>query len=554
MIFPETVCFYALLFASVLILQATVPPPIFFGAVTIFFLRRKLFCQPQLNPYRGEFYYLLFLAVLFGGIWLTPDFSRPTFVFLRYLFLYLLWHDFQKNTDREEKENIFKILLYFTVFMSIGGIFQVFFSPDPMPVSWGNPDGLKRAFGLFDNPNLFASFLMLPLLGLLFAEKLTFKTPVKLGLAFLLLFLLILTQSRGAIIAFCGTLCLLLPFVPYKKLISLFLLLCLSGFFATGRMKTLEKTNLGVNQRIELYQGIKKYIQANWLTGTSPGSFHLNYPRYRTLGGYYPLYAHNHLLEIICESGIIGLTPFLIWLLFAGLKAFKAARQGVFLPIATLFACILNAQTNSSFSLFVICLSALFIFCLDLPPQEKAAEKTKNKLKIFFNNFCFGFIFYWLTFEFQVKEIMQSPEPLQHITAKIGKSLKTELAPALQRIEITISISENPAEIAAARQWLDELKKAHPHEAEIPFLQARIMLATDHKNQAEELLKEAMKLDPWSEKYAHTLLSLWLYMGKYNEFTTLAERIMGSNPDYLTENPWYEKIKELQKLLKRIKE
>jgi hypothetical protein len=43
-------------------------------------------------------------------------------------------------------------------------------------------------------------------------------------------------------------------------------------------------------------------------------------------------------------------------------------------------------------------------------------------------------------------------------------------------------------------------------------------------------------------------------MGKYNEFTTLAERIMGSNPDYLTENPWYEKIKELQKLLKRIKE
>ena len=48
--------------------------------------------------------------------------------------------------------------------------------------------------------------------------------------------------------------------------------------------RSLSTNELGVNQRLELLRGIQNYLHAEWLTGSGAGTFHLEYPYYRTLG------------------------------------------------------------------------------------------------------------------------------------------------------------------------------------------------------------------------------------------------------------------------------
>ena len=79
----------------------------------------------------------------------------------------------------------------------LGAIYQVFISSEIQSLSWVPEGGIKRAFGLFDNPNLFASSLMMVTFV---ALKLWRDRGLNVLLIIILIATLILTQSRGAIV------------------------------------------------------------------------------------------------------------------------------------------------------------------------------------------------------------------------------------------------------------------------------------------------------------------------------------------------------------------
>lgn len=171
-----------------------------------------------------------------------------------------------------------------------------------------------------------------------------------------------LNPNNAAMIANVGFM------IFYDRRKYLFALLCLAGMLHTESMGGLAALFAGIiiyhrlwwalcilpvfvyfgwgafEGRLEIWAAALKIFQANPLWGTGAGSFPVYYNKIRTEAGTYGTFAHNDIIQIMCDMGLIGL---IIWCIFY-IRSFKTAgRMG-----QAAAGCVL-IQSLVSFSLYI---------------------------------------------------------------------------------------------------------------------------------------------------------------------------------------------------------
>lgn len=185
-----------------------------------------------------------------------------------------------------------------------------------------------RAYGSFGNPNVFGEFLvmMLPLSAVMLAKTKGWKRVFSLfgfactGIA------LVLTMSRGAWLA------AILSFGLFLIIFSRgFLKLAFFGIFAIPFLPSVlpssivsrftsigNMTDTSTSYRVSIWMGSLKMLKDFWPCGVGLGSdaFLKVYPRYALSSAGYALHAHNLFLNFFLETGIFGITVFLILIIY----------------------------------------------------------------------------------------------------------------------------------------------------------------------------------------------------------------------------------------------
>ncbi|MBF0500555.1 MAG: O-antigen ligase family protein [Candidatus Riflebacteria bacterium] len=201
----------------------------------------------------------------------------------------------------------------------------------PMPPTWVDPamkDIIKtRSASTFTDPNVFGAYLasLLPfILAGLFSAAESYLFMALWTLCFFACGMaLFMTFSRGAYMAACaGLLVLTLIMKPSwglttKKQFAIIAVTILMIAFFTGPYKyrlfsMIQSSDMTLSQRNLISKSLIKALPSIPIFGFGLHTFSQVYPRFRTVGGDYPMNAHNEFLQTWVESG-----PFAAALLLA---------------------------------------------------------------------------------------------------------------------------------------------------------------------------------------------------------------------------------------------
>lgn len=531
----------SLTFAGGILLQELIVTSyllVLFGAILLFIDQRNSISSKFL-PILLTLQFLIALDLISGLHWNRSLLMMSHYYVIGFLYIYCRY-----SLDSSQQKSLAVVVLIIILLNCLGGFFQVFISTQPQPLSWVPEGALKRAFGLFDNPNLLASCVMMS--GFLIYKMLRESESkwMLVSLACILIFSLILTQSRGAILGFISGLVIIAYYEGRKQrlLISFFILMCLIGLLFVSEHRGLVANELGVNQRLEMLKGIFNYLKMEWLSGSGAGTFHLEYPRYRTLGGVYPLYAHNHILEIWCELGLAGLILILTWI-YSGLSFGWRCRKEAPVILGFIVACLINSSTNQSFSYFLVAL--FFVLVLALISSENSIDSVINckkvspwwKLGILA---CFSMGIYKYQFDTLVHRFQKNHQLPFSSLSQIPTLWKTDLS--LFGVYANHKY-DDAASTKVLQEWGNYLRSIYPNESIIPFYLAN--LSRSNNAVAASHAYQALSLDPFSEQYTVWLMRLEYSRNNHSKVIDLAERVIGSNPQYEGINVWYDEIYQI---------
>lgn len=252
-------------------------------------------------------------------------------IFAIYL-VFMLFYFVVINTARTKKQ-LFSALTVFAVsgvIVCLYGIAQYVFGWDAS-AAWIDDEMFSdikmRVYSTLENPNVLGEYilLVLPICAALMWQKP--KTLSKLVFAVftgVLLVTLILTFSRGCWIGamviaglfvtfVCGKIwglaLIALPFVPMVLPESI-----INRFLSVGDMK-----DSSTSYRVYIWMGSLAMVKDFWASGIGPGTeaFKAVYPFYSYSGIVAP-HSHNMFLQILVESGIVGIGVFLTTLFMFG--------------------------------------------------------------------------------------------------------------------------------------------------------------------------------------------------------------------------------------------
>ncbi len=270
-----------------------------------------------------------------------------------YALYYICFLLLTKNQDNN------KILLYSCLigcfWVCLEGLNQVIFGAKEL-ATWSDPsipafEKLNRVYSTLLNPNLLAAYL-LPFWGLCFYfaykaftdEKNIIKTFLFSIFAFLIIYLISQTGSRGAWLALMGqigTIGLLL-FIYLRSLPIIFIMsfISISGiayiFMKKAFLHRLMSIFTGYEDssnsfRLHVWDACLKMFNDSIFFGIGPGSetFYLVYGAYMH-SLYSSLGAYSLVLETAVETGLIGLTSLFILVIaciYSSLKYLKLAKH-----------------------------------------------------------------------------------------------------------------------------------------------------------------------------------------------------------------------------------
>lgn len=223
------------------------------------------------------------------------------------------------------------------------------------PIGEGVMHALKerRPASVFGNPNLFGAFIALCFPFLIFAviRLKALYLRIIFGLIGISgLFVLILSRSRGGLLSlfFAVIFFGFLRFaagnkISKKHLRTLIIVFVLIGImiiiFAVIQNATRTEDVRGgsifqrmlnistVKQRLYYWKTGFNIIGKNPFFGTGPGGYGLFYPRYRVKGANETRYAHNFIIQIWSETGLVGLILFLGFIGYAFRAGFRRIKE-----------------------------------------------------------------------------------------------------------------------------------------------------------------------------------------------------------------------------------
>lgn len=489
----------------------------------------------KISPHSLQLTVAIVLVILLAFLQsaFSEHFSRSFSLAVRILTLFVFWHYLTRQLSLQRRSLFFLSILLLMLFQSCGGFWQVFIDTSREPLSWaqtpGIEPGLKRAFGLYDDPNLFGSALGMVLIGLLQSHWVDTRTRLVTTTSLVLTLSLVLTQSRGALLGVVAALILMMFWSRIRRLTLILLLLLISGVWWTGRGQTLVLKDLGVNQRVELIKGSLKYAVEQLPWGSGPGTFHLYYPRYRTVGGYYPLYAHNFFLEILCEQGLPGLLTSLAVALFA-LRLWWRSKA---LPLLAFM--LLSSQVGHAYSLFSQW--AVFLICLSVITGKSNVSLKRGRQ---FHLMGLGVILFVMEVlrVNAVEQISNNPWLWQKFPAYV----QMDLASYSQVADRVINAQSPEAFLQGLKAWGHLLTVKYSEEPEIYASLGEIALLRKNWAEAGAYYYRALSLDPFSEDYVLGVVRGHYRQGKFLDCIRLVRQSLLWNPQYRRVNPLYDAL------------
>jgi len=206
-------------------------------------------------------------------------------------------------------------------------------------------DVIFRAYSTLQNPNVLGEYFLLvfPLsVALLITAKSGLRRFFCVLAAGCMLVCLLLTYSRGCYLGLLLGMALFLVLLDRRfialyviGLLTAFLLMpgsILSRFLSIGDM-----SDTSTSYRVSIWMGTLAMLKDFWFSGVGPGeaAFNLIYPHY-AYNAVVAQHSHNLFLQLLCDTGIMGLMAFLMILYhyfkhtFAAMRRFKKGEVRVF--------------------------------------------------------------------------------------------------------------------------------------------------------------------------------------------------------------------------------
>lgn len=341
-------------------------------AIVCFILKKIIQRQgiPKTHLNLAVFAYLIlcFLSIFIST---NAKISTRTF-FGKYLqdILFFLVVAESLNTERRIR-NFLYILFISSALLGVDGIYQSFTRKDFIR---NRPSyDIPRIHATFPASNDFACYLymVIPFVLTSFFIKIRFKFfKFLFGVLFTLLFTcLVLTVSRGGWFAFLSTVLFMSIWLPslgiFLLVLGIFALMAREFCFPFLKQRLLnffDFSDISVDREKIWQAGWRMFIYNPWL-GLGLGTFMFNFKRF-IVPDYLPApsYAHNCYLQMLSETGIIGLGAFLFILVFFFYNAVKMINT----QKKTFFWYILLTSTGAVLGFCVQMLVDTNFYSLDL--------------------------------------------------------------------------------------------------------------------------------------------------------------------------------------------
>ncbi len=313
-----------------------------------------------------------FLFITFASLLGSASPYRSEVVFLQYLYYFSLFFllsqvisspspsplprgERVKRKEVDDRRFILTVILITAALASLYGIQQYF---------WGLKDTLnylieqnlldkmepgllaritnRRIFSTFVYPNIFAAFLiaLIPIAFSLFSSPLKTKKgeiPADkffgISLFLLLGFTLFLTKSSGAIMTIFLVFLLWLAHIWTKRIKKYFPYLILFGgfllfFLALTSLKMVPHI-LSLRDRFFYWASSLEIFKQRPILGFGPGSFGVQYARFKIPIAMETQHSHSIFFEILAEQGLLGIITFLWFWIILFKKSWTGATTGL---------------------------------------------------------------------------------------------------------------------------------------------------------------------------------------------------------------------------------
>jgi O-antigen ligase len=311
--------------------------------------------------------HVAFLAFI-GWAGLGMVFAEDTFTVQKILAFWLVFAVISMLVASVSPRQVEYVLLSIALTGGIVGVIAIS-SGGPQELQAAGQIASGRAQGTFAHPNVFAFYLILSLAPsiALAGRGPQWRRLLMLGCAGAILAGLLLTLARGGIIGGAVSLLVLLAWAPFRR-VAFALLIVLAVFAAfnfnslqnaqevkivSQRLSTLSsQQGVRENPRVRIWSKTFPMISNHPWFGVGEGNYPIWSPRYGLLdiGGLHYDHAHDLLLTIAAETGLIGLALFIAFMwgvVRAAARALRARRLETFALSLAMTAALLGLLVTS---------------------------------------------------------------------------------------------------------------------------------------------------------------------------------------------------------------
>ncbi|TCK93461.1 O-antigen ligase-like membrane protein [Natranaerovirga hydrolytica] len=297
--------------------------------MVIFFYGLHYINEGRTHPlhYNIQGFLLLFVVLVIFTTFFSVSIkaSQRDFI-LHILSLGILFVMINREHTKKDIHILYVCFIGAGIISAVYGIYQMIIRV-PMGSGWVdpsiNPNVVSRVYATFENPNIFALFLLfvLPITLSLFYTSKKIESKIIFGTSWLLMVMaLVFTFSRGGYLAFSIGLLLFIILTNPKNIIGLTIIGVLSIPLLPPviweRILTIGSATDSSNYyRLVLWNGAFDMIQDYWHLGTGLGyaSFREVVPRY--FSEMSPYHLHNTFLQFFVETGVLGITLLILLIL-----------------------------------------------------------------------------------------------------------------------------------------------------------------------------------------------------------------------------------------------
>lgn len=403
---------------------------------------------------------------------------------------------------------------------------------------------MGRAFATMGHPNFLGQFLLMTIVltgGYILMRK-VLKAPYYVVALLLQIAALITTWNRASILTLLGVAAVYGVYLLYRKHASQVMkaVLVAASIIALGLLTWtfFHVDTRSADTRIKLYPAVMDMISHQPLIGYGLDSFGYAFSAYfpKGIGETenfldLPDKAHNELLDIIAEQGIIGLILLITLAVQLVLYIYKAKKQDTMVLVAAV-ALIANEVTNlAGFSVVThrVVATVLLAYIVSSVFGNKQHKPQRPPMLAVTTGFV-ALIFMSLGFRFLLADIAYAQYKATSSSELYDLSLRVSPFPYEYVLFGPIDAS------ADARSLFPKVLKTNPFDIYSQFLEATAAKAEGKSGEAKEALLTAERFCPNCPEVAYRQAMLAYEVNDSAYFLNRAEKYMALLPQFVFEN------------------